>query len=121
MRPSRSASETSRTCCRMIRPAIKSARAGTARKAVPASLQIATKRSIWGGVADGIAIRISSILCLADYSPQHLDRAQHRHAQHSQPSLPWIVVDTTDHPIAGLRFLGFANDHLGGMSRTHQE
>ncbi len=57
----------------------------------------------------------------ADYFPERLDRAKHRHAQNPHPLLEWIVIDTTDHLIAGLHLLGFANDHLGGMPRAHQE
>ena len=57
----------------------------------------------------------------ADYFPERFDRAKHRHAQNPQPFLEWVVIDTTDHPIAGRRLLGFANDHLGGMPRAHQE
>src|SRR6202521_615448 len=58
---------------------------------------------------------------LADYFRQSLDGAKHRHAQNSQAFLEWIVIDATDHPTAGLYYLGFPNDRLGGMSGANQE
>ena len=57
----------------------------------------------------------------ADHVCQSLDRTKHRYAQNPQTLLERIVVHTTDHLIAGFDSLGFANDHLGGMSRTDQE
>ena len=61
-----------------------------------------------------------------DCEPAHeggkiLHRTEDRHAQHAQSLLERTVVDASDHLVSGIDLLGFADDHLRGMTGAHQK